>query len=52
MNNQIEKILSELDGFRMCDQVDYAAYSRLHDLIWFVHAWMPLPDPHKEDGTC
>ena len=33
MSSAIEGILAELDGFRMCDQMDYNAYSRLYDLI-------------------
>lgn len=28
-----EEILAKLDTARMCDQIGYAAYSRLHDLI-------------------
>ena len=111
VSSVIEDILAALDGFRMCNQMDYDAYSRLHDLIsslddpqwisvkdrlpekpglylcavgasyipvrimeyrpygmyenerlwvsvgaevnhyvydWFVHAWMPLPEPPKE----
>lgn len=33
MSREIENALAALDGFRMCDQMDYAAYSQLHDLI-------------------
>ena len=33
MNENIERVLAELDGFRMCNQMDYDAYSRLHDGI-------------------
>ena len=33
MNENIERVLAELDGFRMADEITYAAYSRLHDLI-------------------
>ena len=33
MNDQIERVLAELDGFRMADEMDYPAYSRLHDCI-------------------
>ena len=28
-----EEALAKLDAARMCDQIGYAAYSRLHDLI-------------------
>ena len=33
MNENVERVLDELDGFRMDDEMTYAAYSRLHDLI-------------------
>ena len=33
MSHEIENVLTALDGFRMSDQMDYAAYSQLHDLI-------------------
>lgn len=33
MDENIERVLAELDGFRMADEMTYAAYSRLHDLI-------------------
>ena len=33
MNENVERVLAELDGFRMCGQMDYDAYSRLHDSI-------------------
>lgn len=33
MNENIERVLAELDGFRMADEMTYSAYSRLHDLI-------------------
>ena len=33
MSREIENVLTALDGFRMSDQMDYAAYSQLHDLI-------------------
>lgn len=33
MNENIERVLDELDGFRMADEMTYSAYSRLHDLI-------------------
>lgn len=45
-SSPIEKILAELDGFRMCDQMDYDAYSRLHDLISCLDTqeWIPVSD--------
>lgn len=46
MNDRIESVLAELDGFRMCDQMDYAAYSRLHDLICVLEdpPWVSIKD--------
>lgn len=46
MGQKIEEILSELDGFRMCDQMDYDAYCRLHDLISGMETqeWIPVSD--------
>lgn len=46
MKEEIENILSELDGFRMCDQMDYDAYCRLHDLISGLETqeWIPVSD--------
>lgn len=51
MSSAIEGILAELDGFRMCDQMDYNAYSRLHDLISSLDdiRWISVKDrlPNK-----
>ena len=33
MNENIEKVLAALDGFRMSDEMTYSAYSVLHDEI-------------------
>ena len=33
MNENIEKVLAILDGFRMSDEMTYPAYSALHDEI-------------------
>lgn len=33
MNENIEKVLAILDGFRMSDEITYSAYSALHDEI-------------------
>lgn len=33
MNENIEKVLAVLDGFRMSDEMTYSAYSILHDEI-------------------
>lgn len=33
MNENIEKVLAILDGFRMSDEMTYSAYSTLHDKI-------------------
>ena len=33
MNKNAERILDELDGFRMSGEMTYTAYSRLHDSI-------------------
>ena len=33
MNENIEEVLALLDGFRMCDEMTYSAYSILHDKI-------------------
>lgn len=33
MNENIEKVLAVLDGFRMSDEMTYSAYSVLHDEI-------------------
>lgn len=42
--NEVENILAELDGFRTNNEIQYAAYSRLHDLISML-----LPEPPKEE---
>ena len=33
MNENIERVLAALDGFRMNDEMTYSAYSTLHDEI-------------------
>lgn len=33
MDEKIENILALLDGLRMCDEITYPAYSKLHDEI-------------------
>ena len=42
-----EEVLAELDTARMCNQIEYSAYSRLHDLISEIpeqkHGnWVPI----------
>lgn len=46
MNREVEKVLAVLDGFRMSDQMDYAAYSQLHDMISVldVPGWISVKD--------
>ena len=46
MSHEIENVLTALDGFRMSDQMDYAAYSRLHDMISVldVPEWISVKD--------
>jgi hypothetical protein len=47
MNENIERVLAELDGFRMCDQMDYDAYSRLHDSISELDDLLKIQEPVK-----
>lgn len=46
MSAEIENLLAALDGFRMSDQMDYAAYSQLHDLISVLDVpdWISVKD--------
>jgi len=56
MNNH-EEVLTELDAARMCNQIEYAAYSRLHDLISEIpeqkHGhWKLVQDYDDEHWQC
>lgn len=55
MNREVENVLAALDGFRMSDQMDYAAYSKLHDMISVIDVpeWISVKDrlPIESDGT-
>lgn len=56
MNENIEIVLAELDGFRMADEMTYAAYSRLHDSISELDDLLKAQEPillknqHKPGG--
>lgn len=52
MSREIENVLAALDGFRMCDQMDYAAYSALHDMISVldVPGWISVKDRLPDKG--
>ena len=45
MNDEIERVLAELDGFRMADEMTYSAYSRLHDLIGELDDLLKAQEP-------
>lgn len=53
MNREVENVLAALDGFRMCDQMDYAAYSQLHDMISVldVPGWISVKDRLPEEDV-
>lgn len=51
MNREVENVLAVLDGFRMCGQMDYSAYSRLHDLISELDVAEPMPEQPKEGNN-
>lgn len=59
MSREIENVLAALDGFRMSDQMDYAAYSQLHDLISELDVaepsareWISVEDRLPEPFEC
>lgn len=50
MNREVEKVLDVLDGFRMCGQMDYSAYSSLYDMISVLDMpeWISVKDRPPE----
>lgn len=46
MNENIEKVLAVLDGFRMSDEMTYSAYSILHDEISMLDDLLKAQEPH------
>lgn len=59
MSHEIENVLAALDDFRMSDQMDYAAYSQLHDLISELDVaepsarkWISVRDRLPDSGQC
>lgn len=53
MSREIENVLAALDGFRMSDQMDYAAYSSLYDMISVldVPEWISVKDRLPENSN-
>ena len=47
MNENIEKVLAALDGFRMNDEMTYSAYSTLHDEISLLDDFLKEQEPEK-----
>jgi len=45
MNENIEKVLAALDGFRMNDEMTYSAYSVLHDEISLLDDLLKAQEP-------
>lgn len=45
MNENIEKVLAALDGFRMSDEMTYSAYSALHDEISSLNDLLEAREP-------
>ena len=45
MNENIEKVLAALDGFRMSDEMTYSAYSVLHDEISLLDDLLKAQEP-------
>ena len=45
MNERIEEVLATLDGFRMSDEMTYAAYSALHDEISLLDDLLKEQEP-------
>lgn len=45
MNENIEKVLAVLDGFRMSDEMTYSAYSILHDEISMLDDLLKAQEP-------
>lgn len=45
MNENIEKVLAVLDGFRMSDEMTYSAYSVLHDEISLLDNLLKAQEP-------
>ena len=45
MNENIEKVLAALDGFRMSDEMTYSAYSVLHDEISLLDDLPKVQEP-------
>lgn len=46
MNENIEKVLAALDGFRMSDEMTYSAYSVLYDEISLLDDLLKAQEPH------
>ena len=47
MNENIEKVLAALDGFRMSDEMTYSAYSVLYDEISLLDDLLKAQKPVK-----
>lgn len=45
MNENIERVLAALDGFRMSDEMTYSAYSTLHDKISLLDDLLKEQEP-------
>ncbi len=47
MNQKIKDVLTNLDAFRMDDEMTYSAYSTLHDKISLLDDLLKEPEPVK-----
>ena len=48
MNSAVEKVLTLLDGFRMCDEMTSSAYSALYDEISLLDDLLKEVGGHDE----